>query len=69
MNAPRERVWRALTNAQEFGRWFGANLEGQTFMPGQRARGQNTACGHEDIWFDVLVERVEPQDLFSFYWT
>lgn len=24
INAPRERVWRALSNAEEFGTWFGA---------------------------------------------
>lgn len=68
INAPRGRVWRALSNAEEFGTWFGANLKGQTFAPGQRAHGQNTACGHEDILFDVVVERVEPQDLLSYRW-
>ncbi|MCC6209010.1 MAG: SRPBCC family protein [Gammaproteobacteria bacterium] len=68
INAPRERVWRALSNAEEFGSWFGANLKGQTFAPGKRARGQNTACGHEDVWFDIVVERVDPQDLFSYRW-
>lgn len=70
INAPRERVWRALSNPEEFGTWFGANLKGQTFAPGQRARGQLThgACGHEDVWFDVVIERIEPQDLFSYRW-
>jgi len=70
INAPRERVWRALTNAEEFGTWFGAKLEGQSFAPGQRARGQISAatCGHEHVWFDVVVERIEPQHLFSYRW-
>lgn len=68
INAPRDRVWRALSNAEEFGTWFGAKLEGQTFAPGQRARGQITACGHEHVWFDVVIERIEPKDLFSFRW-
>lgn len=68
INAPRDRVWRALTSADEFGTWFGANLKGQTFAPGQRARGQITICGHEHAWFDVVIERIEPQDLFSFRW-
>jgi uncharacterized protein YndB with AHSA1/START domain len=68
INAPRERVWRALSNAETFGTWFGANLKGQTFAPGQRARGQITICGHEDAVFDVVVERIEPQDLFSYRW-
>jgi len=69
INAPRERVWRALSNAEEFGTWFGANLKGQTFTPGQRARGQmNGNCGHENVWFDVVIERFEPQGLLSFRW-
>lgn len=68
IDAPRDRVWRALLNAEEFGTWFGARLEGQTFAPGQRVRGQITACGHENAWFDVVIERIEPQDLFSFRW-
>jgi uncharacterized protein YndB with AHSA1/START domain len=68
INAPRERVWRALSNAEEFGTWFGARLAGQAFTPGQRARGQITYPGYEHLTFDVLVERVEPQDLLSFRW-
>ena len=69
INASRDRVWRALSTAEEFGIWFGADLKGQTFVPGQRARGQMGAgCGHDDIWFDVIVERLEPQELFSYRW-
>jgi uncharacterized protein YndB with AHSA1/START domain len=45
LKAPRARVWRALANAEEFGRWFGVRLEGQTFAPGRRARGQSTYPG------------------------
>ena len=37
--APRERVWNALANAEAFGTWFGADLKGQRFEPGQRAHG------------------------------
>ena len=68
IQAPRERVWRALSNAEAFGTWFGAKLAGETFEPGKRTRGQITICGHEQIWFDVVVERMEPPDLFSFRW-
>lgn len=69
INAPRDRVWRALSNAEDFGTWFGASLEGQTFAPGQRVRGpMSGACGHENVWFDVVIERIEPQDLFSYRW-
>lgn len=69
INAPRDRVWRALTTAETFGSWFGADLKGQAFTPGQRARGRQTGgCGHDDAWFDVVVERIEPQTLFAWRW-
>ncbi len=66
--APRSRVWRALTEAEEFGRWFGAKLAGQSFRPGARVRGQITICGYEHVWFDVVVQALEPETLFSFHW-
>lgn len=68
IDAPRDRVWRALSNAEEFGGWFGANLAGQAFAPGQRARGQITYKGYEHVWFDIVVDRIEPQTLLSYRW-
>lgn len=68
IDAPRERVWRVLADAGEFGRWFGANLQGQTFAPGQRVRGPITISGYEHIHFDVVTDRVEPQQLLSYRW-
>ena len=68
INSPRERIWRALADAESFGTWFGADLKGQVFAAGRRARGRMGGCGHEDVFFDVVVERVEPQRLLSFRW-
>jgi uncharacterized protein YndB with AHSA1/START domain len=68
INAPRARVWRALSNAEEFGTWFGANLKGQIFAPGRRAHGPLTFAGYEHIDFDVVIDRIEPQDLLSYRW-
>jgi uncharacterized protein YndB with AHSA1/START domain len=68
INAPRERVWRALSNAEEFGTWFRANLSGQRFVPGERTRGNITYPGYEHIIFDVVVERIEPMELLSYRW-
>jgi len=71
INASRDRVWKALSNAEDFGTWFGADLKGQSFAVGQRARGpMNGSCGHEDdnVWFDVVIERLEPQSLLSYRW-
>ncbi len=33
LNAPIERVWRAVTDHQEFGQWFRVRLD-QPFAPG-----------------------------------
>lgn len=68
IDAPRERVWRALANAEEFGAWFGANLKGQSFAAGQRVRGPITISGFEHVHFDVVTERVEPQRVLSYRW-
>ena len=38
LRAPVARVWRAIAEAGEFGRWFGVRLEGE-FAAGQTIRG------------------------------
>lgn len=68
LKAPRARVWRALSNAEEFGNWFGVALKGQRFVTGERTRGQVTYPGYEHLTFDVLVERIEPEKSISFRW-
>jgi uncharacterized protein YndB with AHSA1/START domain len=68
LQAPRARVWRALTNAEEFGKWFGVNLKGRTFTAGQSTQGQITYPGYEYITFDVHIERLEPERLMSWRW-
>ena len=66
--APRSRVWRALSNAEEFGDWFGAALKGETFAAGQRVHGQITYPGYEHLVFEVLIDRMVPERLLSFRW-
>jgi uncharacterized protein YndB with AHSA1/START domain len=68
LKAPRARVWRALSNPDEFGNWFGVNLKGQKFVAGQKARGQITIPGYEHVVFEVLVESVESERLLSMRW-
>ena len=67
LKAPRARVWRALTNAPEFGQWFGAKMEG-SFAPGMRAHGKITHPGYEHLILELTVERIEPERLFSWRW-
>jgi uncharacterized protein YndB with AHSA1/START domain len=68
LKATRARVWRALSNAEEFGNWFGVALKGQAFVPGQHIQGRITHPGYEHLVMDVLVERMEAERLLSFRW-
>jgi len=67
LKAPVARVWRALTDYREFGEWFGVKLEGP-FVPGQASRGQITYPGYEHLRLEVVVQKMEPEDLFSYTW-
>ena len=67
MKAPVSRVWRALTDHQEFGQWFRVNLEGP-FLPGKTARGRITHPGYEHLAWQAVVQKMEPERLFSFTW-
>src|SRR5262249_6341557 len=67
LRAPRARVWRALTNAREFGAWFGVKFEG-AFEPGKPIRGNITHAGYEHMTIEIELERIEPETLFSYRW-
>lgn len=67
IQASRSRVWRALTNADEFGTWFHVQLNG-TFIPGARVTGRITEPGYEHLTMEMFVERVDPEQLFSYRW-
>ncbi|MEO6029805.1 MAG: SRPBCC family protein [Candidatus Binatia bacterium] len=66
LRALRSRVWRALTDAKEFGQWFQVALEGE-FIPGTAIRGRITHPGF-DLPMEMLIERIEPERLFSYRW-
>ena len=67
LKAPVSRVWRALTDFQEFGQWFRVKLEGP-FVPGQTSRGHITYPGYEHLKWEAVVKKLEPETLFSFTW-
>jgi uncharacterized protein YndB with AHSA1/START domain len=67
LKAPISRVWRALTDYREFGEWFQVKLEGP-FVVGQVSRGQITHPGYEHVRWEALIEKMEPERLFSFTW-
>jgi uncharacterized protein YndB with AHSA1/START domain len=67
LNAPVSRVWRALTDHREFGKWFKVKLEGP-FVTGEITHGQITHPGYEHVKWHVTVRRMEHERLFSFTW-
>jgi Uncharacterized conserved protein len=67
LKAPVSRVWRALTDYREFGTWFCVKLDGP-FLPGKEAVGQITYPGYEHVTWRAVVQRIEPERLFSFTW-
>jgi uncharacterized protein YndB with AHSA1/START domain len=67
LRAPRSRVWRAISTPEEFGAWFGAKLEG-AFAPGARVLGRITIKGYENLPMEIVIDRVEPEGLFSYRW-
>ncbi len=67
IQAPPARVWQALTDATEFGTWFGARIDGE-FAPNTRVLGKITCPGYEHLTFEIQIERMEPEQLFSYRW-
>ena len=78
LRAPRERVWRALSEAKQFGSWFGVEFEGE-FAAGTRLTGRIAPTKvdpevaklqqpYTGFPFEFHIERIEPMSLFSFRW-
>jgi len=67
LDAPRSRVWRALTDVKQFNAWFGSALTG-TFAPGAEVKGNLTFKNYEHVVMTIWIETMEPERLFSFRW-
>jgi uncharacterized protein YndB with AHSA1/START domain len=78
LRAQRSRVWRALSNAEEFGQWFGVRFNGP-FRAGAPLSGTSVPTQvdaevakmqkpYEGRPFEISVEQIEPERLFSFRW-
>jgi uncharacterized protein YndB with AHSA1/START domain len=67
LRAPRSRVWRALTNAEDFGTWFGVVLDSD-FRPGSSVSGRITIPGFEHVKFQLSVATIEPERYFAYRW-
>jgi uncharacterized protein YndB with AHSA1/START domain len=67
LKAPLARVWRAISDAREFGAWFRVELEGP-FVAGQVVRGKITYPGYEHLRAELFVEQILPQTYLSYRW-
>jgi uncharacterized protein YndB with AHSA1/START domain len=78
LRAPRKCVWKALTDSAEFEKWFGLKFDAP-FKPGASMRGKlvGTSVDAEVAKmqkqyvhkpFEMTVETMEPERLFSFRW-
>jgi len=78
LHAPLNKVWRALSDSTEFGTWFGVKFDGP-FAPGAVMRGvivpttvdaevANAQKAYEGKAFEIVIEHMEPERLFSFRW-
>lgn len=78
LRAPLERVWRAISDAEEFGRWFGVRFDGPfvagtsvtaaispTVVDGEVARRQEAHAGVRSTWQIVALE---PRRRFAYRW-
>ncbi len=78
LRASRERVWRAITDAREFGLWFGVRFGGPfaagapmagrvvpTTVDPEIAKAQESSAGAE---FEITVVEIEPLRRFAFRW-
>lgn len=67
LNAPVQRVWKALTDHEEFGAWFRLSLHGP-FKLGELTFGETRYPGHEGLPFWAKVVAKDEPRLFSFVW-
>jgi uncharacterized protein YndB with AHSA1/START domain len=68
LKASRSRVWRALSDAKEFGDWFGVDFKGKSFVAGKAVQGRITHPGYDHLVMEVQIERVVPERLLSWRW-
>ena len=67
LKAPVARVWKAVTDHEEFGAWFRVKLEGP-FVVGEVSRGQITYPGYEHLKWEATVKTMNAEKLFAYTW-
>ena len=67
VNAPRSRVWRAVSDSKEFGTWFRMSFD-RPFAEGAALLGRITSKGYEHVTVDLVIQRIDPESYFSYQW-
>jgi uncharacterized protein YndB with AHSA1/START domain len=67
LKAPLSRVWRALTDHEQFGEWFRVKIDGP-FAEGKTSRGKILIPGYDHVSMDFTVQKIQPQTFFSYNW-
>jgi uncharacterized protein YndB with AHSA1/START domain len=78
LRAPLDRVWRAISDAEEFGRWFGVRFDGPfvegasitaaiapTTVDDEVVKRQEPHAGVKSTWQIVAIE---PRRRFAYRW-
>lgn len=67
VRAPRSKVWRAISDSQQFGAWFGVRVEGP-FVEGTTVKGFITHKDYEHFKLDFQIEKIEAERYFAYRW-
>jgi uncharacterized protein YndB with AHSA1/START domain len=67
LDAPRSRVWQALTDVSQFNSWFGVSLT-TPFEPGAEVSGTISIKSYEHVTMRIWIETMDPERFFSFRW-
>ena len=67
LEAPRSRVWHALTDVSQFNAWFGVALT-TPFEPGAEVSGKIAIKSYEHVTMRIWIEAMDAERFFSFRW-
>ena len=67
LRAPIAKVWQAIADSKQFAEWFGVKLA-DPFVASKKVKGKITNPKYEHIQFEMEIERIEPQNFFSYRW-
>lgn len=67
IKAPIEKVWRAISDHEEFGIWFRAKVH-TPFKTGAVVSCNSLYPGHEHLSWEMTITEMVPLDRISFTW-